>query len=49
MQKTEKKETNALYRDRNVQILLSKFLSGELKTLEPVYDSARGKTDYERV
>ena len=37
-----KKETNELYRDRNVQMLLSKFLSGEIKTLEPVYDSDVG-------
>jgi len=42
MQKAEKKEALALYRDRNVQILLSKFLSGELKTLEPVYDPKTG-------
>jgi hypothetical protein len=42
MQKAEKKETLALYRDRNVQILLSKFLSNELKTLEPVYDPKTG-------
>jgi hypothetical protein len=42
MQKAEKKETDALYRDHNVQILLSKFLSGELATLEPVYDSQTG-------
>lgn len=37
MQKTENKEKNELYRDRNVQMLLSKFLSGEIETLEPVY------------
>ena len=42
MQKAEKKEALVLYRDRNVQILLSKFLSGELKTLEPVYDPKTG-------
>jgi len=42
MQKAEKKETLALYRDRNVQILLSKFLSGELEMLEPVYDPKTG-------
>jgi hypothetical protein len=42
MQKAEKKETHALYKDRNVQILLSKFLSGELETLEPVYDPKTG-------
>jgi len=37
MQKEEKKETRELYRDRNVQMLLSKFLSGEIETLEPIY------------
>ncbi len=42
MQEAEKKESLALYRDRNVQILLSKFLNGEIETLEPVYDSKAG-------
>jgi hypothetical protein len=42
MQETKKKETLALYRDRNVQTLLSKFLNGEIKTLEPVYDLKAG-------
>ncbi len=42
MQKAEKKETLELYRDRNVQILLSNFLSGQIKTLEPVYDPQTG-------
>jgi hypothetical protein len=42
MQKAGKKETLELYRDRNVQVLLSKFLSGELETLEPVYDPKTG-------
>jgi hypothetical protein len=42
MQQAEKKETRELYRDRNVQMLLSKFLSGEIETLEPVYDSEVG-------
>jgi len=42
MEKAEKKEALALYRDRNVQVLLSKFLSGEIETLEPVYDSKTG-------
>jgi len=42
MQKAEKKEPLALYSDRNVQILLSKFQSGELATLEPVYDPKTG-------
>ncbi len=44
MQKTEKKETRELYRDRNVQMLLSKFLSGEIETLEPVYNPEVGYT-----
>jgi hypothetical protein len=42
MQEAEKKEPRELYRDRNVQMLLSKFLSGEIETLEPVYDSEVG-------
>ena len=42
MQKTGKQDTRELYRDRNVQMLLSKFLSGEIETLEPVYDSDVG-------
>jgi len=42
MQKAGKKEPIELYRDRNVQVLLSKFLSGELETLEPVYDLKTG-------
>ena len=42
MQKTEKKEPLALYRDRNVQVLISKFLNGEIETLEPVYDPKTG-------
>ncbi len=42
MQEAEKKEPRELYRDRNVQMLLSKFLSGEIVTLEPVYDPEVG-------
>jgi hypothetical protein len=42
MQQSGKKETTELYRDHNVQILLSKFLSGEIKKLEPVFDSEVG-------
>src|SRR3990170_4923605 len=42
MQKTEKKGMFELDQDRNSQVLLSKFLSGEIKTLEPVYDSQSG-------
>jgi len=42
MEKAEAKEDSELYRDRKVQMLLSKFLSGEIKTLEPVYASDVG-------
>jgi len=42
MQNTEKKETPTLYKDRNVQVLLSKFLSGKFESLEPVYDPKAG-------
>ncbi len=42
MQQSGKKETLEIYRDRNVQMLLSKFLSGEIKKLEPVFDSEIG-------
>jgi hypothetical protein len=42
MQQSGKKEILELYRDHDVQIFLSKFLSGEIKTLEPVYDSEAG-------
>jgi hypothetical protein len=42
MQQSGKKETFELYRDHTVQNLLNKFLSGEIKTLEPVYDSEVG-------
>jgi hypothetical protein len=42
MQKTTKKETVEQYKDRNTQILISKFLSGEMKTLEPMYDPQLG-------
>jgi hypothetical protein len=42
MQKTNKKETLELYRDHSTQMLLSKFLSGEIKALEPVYDQQTG-------
>jgi hypothetical protein len=42
MQQPGKKEPSDLYRNHDVQMLLSKFLSGEIKTLEPVYDSETG-------
>src|SRR3972149_10270659 len=42
MSKMSKAERAELYKDRNTQIFLSKFLSGELKKLEPVYDPKIG-------
>ena len=42
MLKTDKVERTELYRDRGTQILLSKFLSSEIKELEPIYDHKRG-------
>ena len=42
MQKTSKVERSQLYRDRNTQVFLSKFLSGEITELEPVYDQKIG-------
>jgi hypothetical protein len=42
MQKVNKKGALELYRDHNTQIFVSKFLSGEIKTLEPVYDQQTG-------
>ena len=38
MQSLKEKETLELYRNRNIQMLISKFLSGEIKKIEPVYD-----------
>jgi len=37
-----KSERMDLYKERNTQILLSKFLSGEISELQPVYDSKLG-------
>ena len=42
MQKAEKKDAQEVLNDRTTQILVSKFLSGEIKTLEPTYDSQIG-------
>ena len=42
MLKTSKKERLELYKDRNTQVLLNKFISGEIGELEPVYDSKLG-------
>jgi hypothetical protein len=38
----EKREALALYRDRNVQTLLNKFLNCEIQTLEPVFNQQTG-------
>ncbi|NWF87180.1 hypothetical protein HXY32_05165 [Candidatus Bathyarchaeota archaeon] len=40
--KTDKTERLELYKNRDTQIFLSKFLSGELTELEPVYDPKIG-------
>jgi hypothetical protein len=42
MQKSGKAERVDLYKDRSTQVFLSKFLSGEITELEPVYDSKIG-------
>jgi hypothetical protein len=42
MLKTAKAERMELYKDRDTQILLSRFLSGEINEIEPVYDPKLG-------
>jgi hypothetical protein len=42
MLKSDKKEMPNLYKEHNTQALLSKFLSGEITELEPVYDPKLG-------
>jgi transcription elongation factor Elf1 len=42
MLKTDKTERLELYKNRDTQAFLSKFLSGEISELEPVYDSKTG-------
>jgi transcription elongation factor Elf1 len=42
MAKALKSKRSELYKDHLVQVLLSKFLSGELERLEPVFDPDRG-------
>jgi len=42
MQKANPKEPLELYQDSDTPLLLSKFLSGEIKALEPVYDPQSG-------
>ncbi len=42
MSKVSKDERVKLYKDHNVQLFMSKIVSGELNKLEPVYDCERG-------
>lgn len=42
MLKTDKKERLEFYKNRDTQVFLSKFLSGEITELEPVYDPKTG-------
>jgi len=42
MLKTSKMKQTELYKDRNTQVFLSRFLSGEISELEPVYDPKLG-------
>jgi transcription elongation factor Elf1 len=42
MSKPSKKELLNLYKDNQVQLLISKFVSGELGALNPVYDPKQG-------
>jgi hypothetical protein len=42
MQKANTKEPLELHKDSDTQAILSKFLSGEIKTLDPVYDQQTG-------
>lgn len=42
MSKTNKIKRAELYKERNTQIFLSKFFSGEISELKPVYDSKIG-------
>jgi len=42
MSKASKDQRVKLYKDHNVQLLISKFMSGELSKLDPVYDRKYG-------
>ncbi len=42
MSKTGAMERAELYQKRSTQLLLSKFISGEIERLDPVYDSKKG-------
>ncbi len=44
MPKASKEQRAEIYRDHRVQLLLGKFISGELSRLEPVYDPKFGYT-----
>ncbi len=44
MPKASKEQRAEVYKDHRVQLLLSKFMSGELSKLEPVYDPKFGYT-----
>jgi len=42
MLKANKTERSEIYKDRNTQVFISKFLTGDIKELEPVYDPKLG-------
>ena len=42
MQETVKKDVVEISQDRNSQVLLGKFLNGDVKILIPVYDTQTG-------
>jgi hypothetical protein len=42
MPKVSKKELQSLYKDHKVQLLISKFSSGEIEALNPVFDPNQG-------
>lgn len=42
MPKASKKELLSMYKDHKVQLLISKFVSGELDVLNPVFDPKQG-------
>lgn len=42
MPKTSKEERAEVYKDRRVQLFLSRFASGEIRELDPAYDPKRG-------
>ena len=42
MSKVSKTERAEVYKDHRVQLLLSKFVSGEIRILTPIYDPKYG-------